>query len=74
MAVAFLTPQALPAGSVRRVVLIPDDHEWLSLFYGAMLELCDPNNWEQFGIVTPEQAAERWTEVFDAFLQGEICP
>lgn len=73
MARAWLTPSEMPDGNTCRAVLIPDGDEWLAAFRGALLLLADSNNWEPFGSVTPEQAAARWLETFDHFLQNQEC-
>jgi hypothetical protein len=73
MARAWLTPSEMPDGNTCRAVLIPDGDEWLAAFRGALLLLADANAWEQFGAVTPDEAAARWLGTFDHFLQNQEC-
>lgn len=54
---AYLTPPTLPAVYACRRLLIPDDTEFIGAVNGALLELAEVSNWEQFGAVTPEEAA-----------------
>ena len=41
-------------------VYLPDDEDWIADFFGAFLELADPNNWEQEGTNTPDEEAAVW--------------
>lgn len=42
------------------VVFIPDSVTHQAAFLGALLDLADPENWEQYGTQTPEQEAKLW--------------
>lgn len=55
----YLTPDSIPADDICRPLLIPNSEQWLALVSGAVSELAKDWNWEQFGSVTPEEAAER---------------
>lgn len=78
----WLTPSSLEASTTCRRLLIPDSVEWESLVTGALLELCFPYNWEPFGTVTPNEAAARAFQMFNAFtakdsgcrVVGEVIP
>jgi len=61
----WLTPDDDPA-LVSRVVFVPDGVEWEACFWGAFLELADAENWEEYGTITPEDAARRWFEAIVA--------
>ena len=61
----WLTPDDNPA-LVSRVVFIPDGVAWEAAFWGAFMTLAEEENWEQHGTITPEQAAERFTEALFA--------
>lgn len=43
----------------------------LAAVNGALALLCDPENWEQFGTMTPETAAELMNEVLASYLASE---
>lgn len=70
----YLTPNSLPSGTICRTVLIPDDLDWLLIVNGALSELCNADNFEQFGSVTPEEAAERFQQMFFEFRDSECAP
>jgi hypothetical protein len=67
----FLTPESFPTTKKRRVLDIPVDPDFLAAFNGALTLLMDPANWEQAGEVTPEQAAEKASEIIMAMWDGE---
>lgn len=63
--VGYHTPDVLLlGGSVEsRVITLPPDLWYL--VGGALGELADAGNWEQFGSATPEQMAEFFINVLD---------
>lgn len=68
---AWLTPSDPdPAGTLCRVLFIPDDEEWLAIVSGALLELTRSYNYEQFGATTPNQIADRLNEMFQEYMAG----
>lgn len=69
--IAWLTPNNAPTETRCRRVRIPDDESWIAIVSGALLPLIYPYNWEQFGTLTPEEAAERAKEMFLAYLMDE---
>jgi microcystin-dependent protein len=79
---AWLTPETIPGTSTCRVLHIPDDEFIIAAVNGALLLLIDPENWEQFGAVTPDEIAAAFTpRVFDwmqsdggCMLTGMIVP
>ena len=71
---AWLTPADIPAENLRRVLLIPNSPEWIGVINGILLELSDPENWEQFGSVSIDDTVAKWAEIMDAFFVGEECP
>lgn len=71
---AWLTPDDIPASSVRRVITIPNDDYWLALLIGALVPLSVADNWQQYGDMTPEESAQEWTNIIELFTQGEECP
>lgn len=71
---AWITPDAVPSGYVRRVLLVPDSWEWETIILGCLYALTEAENWESVSGVTAEQAAARADEMFTAFIEGEVCP
>jgi microcystin-dependent protein len=77
----WLTGGKLPAsGDVFcRQLRIPNDLAFIQAVNGALMDLTQPENWEQFGIVTPEEAAAAMFEMYLAYLDstcmiGTIIP
>ena len=58
----FPTPDSLAAGTKIRTIALPADIRLWEAINGALLELTDPNRWEQVGSKTPEETAEFFTE------------
>jgi len=53
--------------------LIPDDVEWLAPLKGAVDELRKVINWEQIDGVTPEEAADVYSNILFEFDECEEC-
>jgi len=70
----YLTPATLPTDTICRVLFIPNSLDWLAQVTGALQELTFTWNWEEYGAVTPDQAAAAMTTMFDMFCfdQG-VC-
>lgn len=66
----FLTPETTPAVTVCRRLFIPDSPEWLALVNGALGELMKLANWEAFGAVTPQDAANRAQEMVLDYVES----
>ena len=64
----YLTPESLPADTVVRQLSIPQDLAFLGAVTGALLELTFPENWEQHGAVTPEEAAAAMNDMLHDYL------
>lgn len=74
----YLTPDSLPADSLCRMVRIPNDERFIYAVSGALSELIQPQVWEAFGAVTPDDAAAAaLAVVLDYFesdcMIGAIC-
>lgn len=54
----YLTPDDVPEDRHCRELLIPNSTQWLSVFMGALLPLVDPASWQQYGTLTPQEAAD----------------
>lgn len=69
---AWLTPDILTAeDSLCRQLAIPNDPVLIAAVNGALNLLCEPENWEQFGTMTPAAAAEHMNEVYAAYIDSE---
>lgn len=68
----WLTPDTAPADNTCRVLFIPDDVGWLAIVAGAILELTNPYNFEDFGTASAQDTADKFQNMFDlfAFEQG----
>jgi len=73
--VPWLTPDSIPEGSVCRPLFIPNSTEWLAILSGALTELTQEWNWEQYGSVTVPQAVERMQELVAAYYSAacDVC-
>jgi microcystin-dependent protein len=63
----WLTPSTLPDPTLRRVLSIPDSVDWLAIVSGALLELAQADNWQQYGALTENECADAMQIMFDAF-------
>lgn len=79
---AYLTPDDIPGDTTCRVLLIPDNTDWIAIVTGAIQELSFTYNWEQFGTVTPQECADAMFTMLNEFtfnragcrMIGEIIP
>jgi len=68
----YLTLDEIPEGRLCRPLFIPDDPLWLALFGGALTELEQPYNYQQFGTLTPQEMADACAAVI-AEWYADIC-
>lgn len=68
----FLTPDDAPP-LVRRGIFLPDSLEFHAVFKGLMLDLANPDNWQQYGDLTPEECAEIWVEAIELTDYESSC-
>lgn len=66
----YLTPDELPDDTICRVLVIPNERQFIGCVTGALEELTFVHNWELFGDVTPVQAARAMRSMFDNFCFG----
>lgn len=64
----YLTPDEAPETTRCRALLIPDDKEWLALVTGALSELTHDYNFEQFGMATPQEVAQRFIDMLAEYV------
>lgn len=69
----YPTPETLPVETICRQLRLPDDPVYVAAFTGALLSLIDPENWELYGAVTPEQAAAKAFDIFNEYVMGTAC-
>lgn len=68
----WLTPNSPPPDDERgRCFSVPDDVELIAAVSGALLPLTYAANWEQFGSMTPDEAASIMSAAFEAFVESE---
>jgi len=73
MRLRFLTPDAMPDGTDRICISVPSGEEWGALARGALAALFDCRNFEQYGSVTPEEAAQAFVDVSLDMMRWEVC-
>jgi microcystin-dependent protein len=82
MGLGYLTPNTVPTDSVCRSLFIPNDEGFIAVVTGALNALVDPLQWEKYGTLTQQQAADACKQMFDDFcfdrgrcrMVGEIIP
>lgn len=67
----YLTPDTAPGNTRCRVLVIPDDKEWLALVTGALSELTHSYNFETFGTATPEETAQAFRDMLALYVDCE---
>lgn len=72
--IGYLTPDAVPLTTTCRVLLIPDNEAWIAIVTGALQSLCDPQDWQEYGTLTPEECAARMQVMVDEFVFNGECP
>lgn len=71
---AWLTPDEDPAGSVHCWrVFCPVGEGFEAALRGALAMLAIPGNWEQYGSVTPDRAAQAWVDANYKTYRMEHC-
>jgi hypothetical protein len=69
----YLTPDNLPEDSQCRILQIPNDVQWLSVFMGALLALAYPENWQEWGELTQQEAADAALDVIWNAYENSYC-
>lgn len=67
----YLTPDSIPADTICRVLLIPNNAEFIANVTGALQALIFPENWVPQGALTPQQSADALINMFDQFCFGQ---
>jgi len=69
---AWLTPSAtLPLGTACYVLAVPDNEDFRRMLVGALGLLTNPDNFEKFGTLTPEETANAWKQTKDSLIFRE---
>jgi len=63
----WLTPDEIPEDDVCRPLLIPASSVWLALVSGALTELTQKYNWQQFGALTVDETVAKMQEIIDGY-------
>lgn len=67
----YLTPPDIPDDVYCRVLRIPNSPQWIGTLTGVLYPLCFASAWtDEDGGITPEQAAERFTQIFNEMFSG----
>lgn len=66
---AWLTPSvSLPVGTACYTIAVPDNEELRRIITGALSLLVDPNNYEQFGTLSPIETSEQFRKTLKSFI------
>jgi len=69
---AWLTPDSpAPEDERGRCFTVPNDNALVGAVSGALLPLTDASNWQSFGSMTPEEAADIMSAAFESFVGGD---
>lgn len=70
----YLTPDDIPDDSHCRTFKIPNSTQWLSVFMGALLPLIYSESWQEYGDLTPDEAADAALAVIWDAYNNNTCP
>jgi len=71
MRAGWLTPDSLPSDMRVCTLSFPDSEDFHSLVRGALFLLSQPENYEQFGTLTPEQVSDAFRDMLFSFLEDD---
>lgn len=70
----YLTPDAIPADTICRVLFIPNNSEFLANVTGALQLLTFAESFVKFGALTPQETANAYVQMFDMFCFNQgVC-
>lgn len=64
----YLTPDSIPANFQCGALQIPDNVLIIAAVSGALYDLTQEKNWEQFGAITPAEMAAAMSVMYEAFM------
>lgn len=67
----FPTPNSVPDTTTCRTIQIPDDPLWFAIVNGALSELLDIRNFEQYGTLTPQETVNAFAVMFHDYLESD---
>lgn len=71
----FLTPdEPVETGSFYILITLPHSVEFRQHMKGALYELTQDYNWEEFGTMSPEDAAEKWSTILNQIQDAPMLP
>lgn len=65
----WLTPDSIPESDTCRSLFIPADSVWLALVSGALTELAQSYNWQQFGALTVDETVAKMQEIINGYYE-----
>lgn len=69
----YITANSTPTNSICWRIYIPDDDIIFAAFLGQLLELSEPENWEDIGGITELESAAIWDAIYDDFTNQVGC-
>lgn len=69
----YLTPDDVPEDSQCRIFQIPNSTAWLANFMGALLPLIYSENWQEYGALTPDEAADTALDIIWEAYNNSYC-
>lgn len=70
----YITPPSPPSGMVAFLITIPTGPHYAGALRGFLLDLCNPENWEQIeGTISPCDAAAFAEIMLSSFEEKETC-
>lgn len=71
---AWLTGNSVPTTDfICRLLIIPNDLALVIAVNGALDELTEVENWEQFGTSTPQECADAMAVMWDKYIESSPC-
>jgi microcystin-dependent protein len=71
MGSGWLTPNTLPPDVTCRALFIPNDEQFIANVRGLLQTFTFPESFDQYGSLTPDQTADAYVPMFDAFCFQE---
>jgi len=70
----YLTPDSAPGDTICRTIVIPNQLDWITIVNGALSELFKAHNFEQYGSLTPQETADTFRDIWEAYHDSECAP
>lgn len=71
---AWLTGDTIPENQfICRLLRIPNELYFIANVNGALLNLCERENWEQFGTATVDETVAAMNIMYDIYSEGTVC-